>query len=125
MRVTRRSVIAGSLAAAASDHLDADRSERRLAIVDVEILFESAPRQIEIFRRDDGVVQRVALKQRRIVAQQLVHALDLAGRQLDLLDADRGAKRLRKLRKYTIGRLFGFGATKSAFFVAKPGCQIG
>ena len=30
-----------------------------------------------------------------------------------------------KLRKYPIGRLFGFGATKSAFFVAKPGCQIG
>ena len=29
-----------------------------------------------------------------------------------------------KLRKYLIGRLFGFGATKSAFFVAKPGCQI-
>jgi len=29
------------------------------------------------------------------------------------------------LRKYQIGLLFGFGATKSAFFVAKPGCEIG
>jgi len=29
-----------------------------------------------------------------------------------------------KLRKYPIGRLFGFGATKSAFFVAKPGIPV-
>jgi len=58
--------------------------------------FSSAPGQIEIFRRDDGVVQRIALEQRPIVAQQLVHALDLAGRQLDLLDADRPAERLQR-----------------------------
>ena len=59
----------------ALDHLDADRSERRLVIADGEVLFERAPGQIEIFRRDDGVVQRIALEQRPIVAQQLVHGV--------------------------------------------------